>query len=35
MKGVVWYDRNANGERDSNVEVGGMGGDVEWSHGLG
>ena len=35
LKGVTFYDRNANGERDSNVVVMDMGQDVEYSHGLG
>ena len=35
LRGRIWYDRNGNGYRDSNVEVLGMGGDVEFTHGLG
>ena len=35
LRGAVFYDRNANGVRDSNVQVPGMGNDVEYSHGLG
>ena len=35
LRGVVWYDRNANGVRDSNVAEGGLGSDVEYSHGVG
>ncbi|KAL7536950.1 hypothetical protein ACHAXR_007506 [Thalassiosira sp. AJA248-18] len=35
LKGMMWYDRNANGVRDSNVKVEGVGDDVEWSHGVG
>jgi len=35
IRGVAWYDRNANGIRDSNVAVDGMDGDVEFSQGLG
>lgn len=34
LRGVVWYDRNGNGRRDPNVEVAGMGNDVEYSHGV-
>jgi len=35
LRGLIWYDRNANGVRDSNVNVEGMGNDVEYSHGVG
>ncbi len=35
LRGIMWYDRNANGVRDSNVNVNGMGSDVEYSHGVG
>lgn len=35
LRGIMWYDRNANGNRDSNVEVTGVGTDVEFSHGVG
>mmetsp|Transcript_33334 Transcript_33334/g.80621 ORF Transcript_33334/g.80621 Transcript_33334/m.80621 type:complete len:774 (-) Transcript_33334:271-2592(-) len=35
LRGVTWYDRNANGKRDSNVEAGEYGDDVEYSHGVG
>jgi len=35
LRGIMWYDRNANGVRDSNVEVTGVGTDVEFSHGVG
>ena len=35
LRGIMWYDRNANGVRDSNVEKEGMGDDVEYSHGVG
>ena len=35
LRGLMWYDRNANGMRDSNVNVVGMGGDVEYSHAVG
>ena len=35
VRGEVWYDRNANGIRDSNVYIENMGNDVEWTHGLG
>ena len=35
LRGVVWYDRNGNGVRDSNVAVVGLGSDVEYSHGVG
>jgi len=35
LKGMMWYDRNANGVRDSNVNVQGWGNDVEYSHGVG
>ena len=35
LRGVVWYDRNANGVRDSNVAEGGLGSDVEYSQGVG
>jgi len=35
LRGIMWYDRNANGNRDSNVEVTGVGDDVEFSHGVG
>jgi len=31
----MWYDRNANGVRDANVRVDGMGSNVEFTHGLG
>ncbi|EJK61011.1 hypothetical protein THAOC_18561 [Thalassiosira oceanica] len=32
IMGTTWYDRNANGIRDSNVEVAGLGSDVEFQH---
>ena len=35
LRGVAWYDRNANGKRDSNIDVRGIGSDVEYSHGIG
>ena len=35
LRGVMWYDRNANGVRDSNVEVTDLGDDVEFSYGVG
>ena len=35
LRGTIWYDRNANGERDSNVKVDGLGRDVEYTYGLG
>ena len=36
LKGDIWYDRNANGERDSNVDGQGiLGDDVEYRVGLG
>lgn len=34
IMGTTWYDRNANGIRDSNKEVRGLGGDVEFSHAI-
>jgi hypothetical protein len=35
LRGTVFYDRNANGERDSNVDVEEFGNDVEYNYGLG
>lgn len=35
LAGTVYYDRNANGERDSNVDTLDQGKDVEWNIGLG
>jgi len=35
LRGVMWYDRNGNGVRDSNVEVGGFSNDVEFEFGVG
>ncbi|KAL7547017.1 hypothetical protein ACHAWF_010337 [Thalassiosira exigua] len=35
LRGTVYYDRNANGERDSNVDSFSYGKDVEYSYGLG
>ena len=32
---MTWYDRNANGRRDSNINVIGMSADVEFTHGVG
>ena len=35
LYGTIWYDRNANGLRDSNIDTPGMGKDVEYTFGLG
>ena len=35
LRGLMWYDRNANGVRDSNVEVEGFSNDVEFEFGVG
>ncbi|KAL7466002.1 hypothetical protein ACHAXS_007637 [Conticribra weissflogii] len=35
LRGSVFYDRNANGQRDSNVVWEGFSSDVEYTHGLG
>jgi hypothetical protein len=35
LRGVIWYDRNANGRRDSNVADPDHGRDVEFDVGLG
>ncbi|KAL7541396.1 hypothetical protein ACHAXR_010888 [Thalassiosira sp. AJA248-18] len=35
LRGTAWYDRNANGERDSNIDTIEMGPDVEYNYGLG
>ena len=35
LRGIIWYDRNANGRRDSNVEDPHHGRDVEFDVGLG
>mmetsp|Transcript_4969 Transcript_4969/g.10434 ORF Transcript_4969/g.10434 Transcript_4969/m.10434 type:complete len:883 (+) Transcript_4969:271-2919(+) len=35
LRGSVFYDRNANGQRDSNVVWEGFSRDVEYTHGLG
>ena len=35
LRGVMWYDRNGNGVRDSNVEVSGFSNDVEFEFGVG
>jgi len=32
LRGIMWYDSNANGVRDNNIAVSGMGEDVEYSH---
>lgn len=35
LKGVIWYDRNANGHRDTGVSMPDFGSDVEFDLGLG
>jgi hypothetical protein len=35
LKGTVWYDRNANGNRDSGISMTDFGSDVEYNLGLG
>jgi hypothetical protein len=35
VKGTVWYDRNANGNRDTGVSMADFGSDVEYNMGLG
>lgn len=35
LRGTIYYDRNANGERDSNVDTAEFGDDVEFNYGLG
>ena len=35
VKGTVWYDRNANGNRDTGVSMTDFGSDVEYNLGLG
>lgn len=35
LRGIIWYDRNANGRRDSNMDEPTLGRDVEFNIGLG
>eukprot|EP00956_Cyclotella_meneghiniana_P038769 scaffold159697_cov56-Cyclotella_meneghiniana.AAC.7 len=35
LKGVIWYDRNANASRDNGITMPEYGSDVEYSMGLG
>jgi hypothetical protein len=35
LRGIIWYDRNANGRRDSNIDDPEYGHDVETNFGLG
>jgi hypothetical protein len=35
LRGIIWYDRNANGRRDTNVDDPELGNDVETNVGLG
>lgn len=35
LRGTIYYDKNANGERDSNVDTVDFGKDVEYNYGLG